>query len=142
MRILFDTNIILDLFLDRAPFADEAAELWQANTDGRLDGFVSAITLVNLFYISRRLKDRAVAYQVVGEVLAAISVCPVDQAILQTALVLPFTDYEDAVQHASATGYGVQAIVTRNLKDFTGATVTVFSPAELLAKLSSTATRS
>ncbi len=112
MRVLFDTNVILDLFLDRTPFADNAAELWQANADGRLEGFVSAITPVNLFYIARRLKDRSVAFQGLAEVLAAMSVCSVDQTILQTALTLPFTDYEDAVQHASATGYGVQAIVT------------------------------
>lgn len=141
MRVLFDTNVILDLFLDRFPFADEAAELWQANSDGHLEGFVLAITLVNLFYIARRLKDRSVAFQAVTEVLAAMSVCPVDQIILQTALTLPFTDYEDAVQHASATGYGVQAIVTRNPKDFTGAAMTIFSPTELLAQLSLSSAR-
>jgi predicted nucleic acid-binding protein len=49
MRVLFDTNIILDLFLDRVPFADDAAVLWQANAEGRLEGFVSTITPVNLF---------------------------------------------------------------------------------------------
>jgi predicted nucleic acid-binding protein len=135
MRVLFDTNIILDLFLDRSPFADEAAELWQANADGRIEGFVSAITPVNLFYIARRLKDRSAAFQAVEELLAAMSVCPVDQVTLQTALTLPFIDYEDAVQHAGATGNGVQVIVTRNGKDFVGATVAVLSPAELLVQL-------
>ena len=137
MRVLFDTNVILDLFLDRPPFADDAAQLWQANVDGRLEGFVSVITPVNLFYIARRLKDRPTAFQAVGELLAAMSVCPVDQTILQTALTLPFTDYEDAVQHAAATSSGVQAIVTRNPKDFTGATVPVLSPTELLGQLPS-----
>lgn len=137
MRVLFDTNVILDLFLDRPPFADDAAALWQANIDGRLDGFVSAITPVNLFYIARRLKDRTAAFEAVTEVLAVMSVCPVDQTTLQTGLTLQFSDYEDAVQHASATGFGVESIVTRNPKDFSGATVPVFSPAEMLAKLPS-----
>jgi hypothetical protein len=62
-------------------------------------------------------------------------VCAVDQTTLQIALTLPFTDYEDAVQHASATGNGIAAIVTRNAKDFSGATVPILSPAELLAQL-------
>lgn len=137
MRVLFDTNVILDLFLDRDPFADAAAELWQANADGRLEGFVSAITPVNLFYIARRMRERSVAFQAVQAVLAAMSVCPVDQATLQTALTLPFRDYEDAVQHASAASNGLDAIVTRNVKDFTGATVPVFSPTELLSQLAS-----
>lgn len=135
MRVLFDTNIILDLFLDRIPFADDAAALWQANADGRLEGFVSAITPVNLFYVARRLKDRPTAFQAVSEVLAALLVCPVDQLALQTALTLPFADYEDAVQHASATAGGMDAIVTRNVRDFTGAIVPILSPAELLAQL-------
>ena len=136
MRVLFDTNIILDLFLDRAPFADDAAELWQANADGRLEGFVSAITPVNLFYIARRLRERSIAFQAVGAVLAAMSVCHLDQTTLQTALTLPFRDYEDAVQHASAASNRLDAIVTRNIKDFAGATVPVFSPTELLSQLS------
>ena len=116
MRVLFDTNIILDLFLDRAPFADEAAELWQANADGRLEGFVSAITPVNLFYIARRLRDRSVAFQAVQAVLAAMSVCHIDHTTLQTALTLPFRDYEDAVQHASATSNGLDAIALATSK--------------------------
>ena len=118
MRVLFDTNIILDLFLDRSPFADDAAELWQANADGRLEGFVSAITPVNLFYIARRFKDRPTAFQAVSELLAAMSVCAVDHTTLHTALMLPFSDYEDAVQHVGATDNGIAAIVTRNPKDF------------------------
>jgi predicted nucleic acid-binding protein len=137
MRVLFDTNVILDLFLDRAPFADNATELWQANADGRLEGFVSAITPVNPFYIARRLRDRSTAFQAVREILAAMPVCSVDQMVLQTALTLPFRDYEDAVQHASAVVNGLDAIVTRDIQDFAGATVPVFSPAELVSQLSS-----
>ncbi len=137
MRVLFDTNIILDLFLDRPPFADNAAELWQANADGRLEGFVSAITPVNLFYIARRLKNRQTAFQVVHEVLTAMVVCPLDQTALQTALTLPFSDYEDAVQHASAVGCGLDIIVTRNIKDFAKSTAPVLTPAQLLLKLPS-----
>jgi hypothetical protein len=100
-----------------------------------LEGFVSAITPVNLFYVARRLKDRHTAFQAVSEVLAALSVCQVDQLTLQTALALPFTDYEDAVQHASATVSGMDAIVTRNSKDFTEARIPILSPAQLLSQL-------
>jgi predicted nucleic acid-binding protein len=135
MRVLFDTNVILDLFLDRKPFADQAAELWQANENDQLEGYVSAITPVNLFYIARRLKDSDVARQAVTEVLAALRVCPLNQTALQTALDLPFADYEDAVQHASATTSQLDAIVTRNPKDFTEATLPVFSPTDLLQQL-------
>jgi predicted nucleic acid-binding protein len=135
MRVLFDTNIILDLFLDRDPFADNAAALWEANAEGRLNGFVSVITPVNLFYIGCRLRDRSTAFHAVREVLAALSVCYADHTTLQTALDLPFQDYEDAFQHASAISNELDAIVTRNIKDFANATLPVFSPTELLSKL-------
>ena len=135
MRVLFDTNVILDLFLDRAPFADDAAALWTAVTDGRIDGFVSAITPVNLFYIARRLRDRQSAFDSVKELLAVMSVSPVDHTVLQNALTLSFTDYEDAVQHASATSNGIATIVTRNVKDFSGSTVSIVTPSELLSQL-------
>ena len=58
-RVLLDTNVVLDFLLDRAPFADAAAALWQANDDGRIDAYVLVITPVNVFYIARKLKGAA-----------------------------------------------------------------------------------
>lgn len=135
-RVLLDTNIILDLFLDRAPFSVHAAALWQANEDGHFEGYVSAITPVNLFYIARKFKGVTTARQAVAEILAACQVCPLDQTVLQLALVLPFTDYEDAVQHASATANHLDAIITRDPTGFAGATLPIFAPAEFLKQLS------
>ncbi len=134
-RALLDTNVILDLFLDRAPFADDAAALWQANEDGRFEGYISAITPVNLFYIARKFKGVATARQAVAEIVAAWRVCSLDQTMLQLALALPFTDYEDAVQHASATASKLEAIITRDPTGFAGATLPVFSPTEFLKQL-------
>jgi hypothetical protein len=67
--------------------------------------------------------------------LASLPVCPIDGAMAQAALALPFSDYEDAVQHASAMANGLDAIVTRNHKDYRRATLSVFSPADFLAQL-------
>ncbi len=69
------------------------------------------------------------------ELLIAVQVCPIDRAILRAAEQLPFSDYEDAVQHASATTSGVEAIVTRNLNHYKNATIPIFSPAGFLAQL-------
>jgi predicted nucleic acid-binding protein len=77
-RILLDTDIILDLLLDRDPYAEDAAKLWQANETGRIEGHISAITPVNLYYIARKLKGEALARQGVAEVLMALKVCPID----------------------------------------------------------------
>lgn len=58
---------------------------------------------------------------------------PVDAAVLQSALDTGFRDYEDAVLHEAARRVGANGIVTRNIKDFTRATLPVYAPAELLA---------
>jgi predicted nucleic acid-binding protein len=133
---LLDTNVILDLFLDRVPFADDAAALWQANEDGHFEGYVSAITPVNLFYIARKFKGATIARQAVAEIVSVLQICPLDQNVIQLALTLPFSDYEDAVQHACATNSHLEAIVTRDPTGFTGAILPVLSPAEFLKQLS------
>jgi predicted nucleic acid-binding protein len=135
MRALLDTNVVLDVLLDREPFVQEAAQLWEANEQGRYDAFISAITPLNVFYVVRRLKNAPVARQAVAELLLALRVCPLDAAILHQAWALPFTDYEDAVQQASATASLVDAIVTRDAQDYAAATLPVYSPAEFLRQL-------
>ena len=136
MRVLFDTNIILDALLDREPFAEAALKLWQANLDGRLDGFVSAITPVNVFYIARRLHNYQVAIEAVSEILLSFSVSIVDYQILNDAVNIDFRDYEDAVQHTCAIASGLDIIVTRNISDYTHATLSVLTPPDLLRQLS------
>ncbi|MBE7550781.1 MAG: PIN domain-containing protein [Anaerolineales bacterium] len=135
-RALLDTNVILDLFLDRPPFAAEAALLWQANEKGDFEAYISAITPVNRFYIARKFKGKATAQQAVVELLAALRVCPIDSTTLQLALILPFNDFEDAVQSASAVTSQLDAIITRNSKDFSDAQLPVLSPTEFLKQLS------
>ncbi len=128
MRVLLDTNVILDLFLDRAPFADAAATLWLAHEREQLSAYVAAITPVNLFYIALKLRDEKTARQAVVELLATLNVCTIDQGTLKSALSLPFRDYEDAVQHAAANAAGLEAIITRNVKDYSAATLPILTP--------------
>jgi predicted nucleic acid-binding protein len=128
MQVLLDTNVVLDLFLAREAFVDDAALLWQAHEQNRLTAYVSGITPVNLFYIGRKLKGREVAEQAVKHLLGTLLIAPVNQIVLKNSLSLGFKDFEDAVQHASATVSGLEAIITRNTDDFAKATLPVFAP--------------
>ncbi|MEN3331840.1 MAG: hypothetical protein V7641_1205 [Blastocatellia bacterium] len=135
MRVLLDTDVILDLLLERAGFVEHAAALWEAHEQGRLEAYISVITPVNVFYIARKLKGADTARQAVVELLAALRICPLDQATLEMALTLPFSDYEDAVQLASAIANHLDVLITRNLEDYKNAALPVFSPSEFLARL-------
>ncbi len=132
MRALLDTDVVLDLLLDREPFADVSAALWELNAAGQFEGWISALTPVNVYYIARKLKGATVARQAVTDLLAAFRVCALDAAGLEQALGLPFSDYEDAVQHASAARQQLEAIVTRNVGDYRGATIRVYAPSDFL----------
>lgn len=135
MRVLLDTDVVLDLLLDREPFAETAARLWEFHEQRIFEAHISGITPVNVFYIARKLKGQDLARLAVSELLRAVRVCPLDESALQSALSLPFADYEDAVQHACATASRLDAIVTRNLEDYKDATLPVLSPTDLLDRL-------
>ena len=139
MRALIDTNILLDLLLERPVFVGMADAIWQANVEGRFEGYISAITPVNLFYIARRLRNLTAANYVVSEVLKVFSICQLDGTLLRQAQSLSFKDYEDAVQCASAIGAALDCIVTRNASDFVTAPLPVLTPSEFLAQLESSA---
>lgn len=137
MRVLFDTDVTLDLILDREPFAEAASSVFELHAQGRIEGYISAMTMVNVFYITRKMRGLERARQAVNELLAGLSICPTDHLVLQEAYRLSFADYEDAVQHACAVAARLDAIVTRNLDDYKNATLSVFSPDDFLSHIKS-----
>ena len=137
MRILLDSDVVFDFLLERQPFFQAARELMLRNTNGEFEGYISSITPVNLFYHGRKIVGAAKIRQGITDLLKLVRVCPITQASLIQALALPFADFEDAVQHASAADNDLEAIVTRNLKDYKNSTLPIFSPTDFLAKLKS-----
>jgi predicted nucleic acid-binding protein len=134
-RVLLDSDVLLDLFLARPGFAADAIALWDANLDGKIVAFVSAITPDNIFYVARKAKGLPVARQIVADLLSALQVCLVDGVVLKAAQTLPVTDYEDAIQVASAMATGLDAIVMRNVNDYKNSPLPVYSPTDFLARL-------
>jgi predicted nucleic acid-binding protein len=135
IRVLIDTDVVLDILLKRVPFYEAANAIWQANFEGQCEAFISAVTPVNVFYIAKKLKGASSAYQAVKELLDGMNICAVDEATLKSAATSPISDFEDAVQHASAAAYKLDAIVTRNLDDYRNATIPVYSPPAFLIEL-------
>lgn len=137
MRVLVDTNIILDDFLEREPFVEDAAALMEAIESKRIVGYVTATTLTNIFYIARRqTRSIELARQAVSVTLGLMQICSVDSDILEAAFAYNLRDFEDAVQLACAIAENLDAIITRNPQDFTGATLPILSASELLESLS------
>jgi predicted nucleic acid-binding protein len=131
LRILIDTDILLDLALDRNPHADGAARVIDAVQRGSVSGIVAWHTISNLYYILTSFSDRKRALGFVRDLAAIVDVAPADSATLDIALSLDMRDFEDAMQVAAALAAGVEKIVTRNSRDFRRSPITVVAPAEL-----------
>ena len=136
MRVLIDTNIVLDFLLQREPFFQETELLFQAIDAGQFIGYVTATTLTDIFYISRK-HTRSVeqARQAVLETMTAMIICPIDRAVLELAFNSGLLDFEDAVQIFGAVAQGLDAILTRDNKGFLSSPIPVFSIQELLQQL-------
>ena len=135
MRVLFDTNVILDVLLAREPHADVAARLLSLVDSGGLDGVICATTVTTIHYIASKSVGVKLAQKHLEDLLDLFDVAPVDADVLKSSLRPGFADYEDAVLHEAARAAGAAAIVTRNGKDFTGSSLPVFDPHELLAAI-------
>lgn len=131
MRILFDTNVLIDVLEARQPHAIMAAGLFGAVERGRLSGVVGATSVTTLHYLLRRSLGGPASDTAVALVLQLFDVAVVDRAVLTRALDGRWRDFEDAVLHEAARTDGVDGIVTRNRADFDAARIPVYSPAEL-----------
>lgn len=136
MRILLDTDVNLDLVLQRQPFCVEAKEIFVRLTNREFEAYICDITILNISFIARKELDNTQIRRAISQLLQLVKISKIDALILQKALTSPISDYEDAVQHESAIVENLDAIVTRNTKDFANATVKVYSPSEFLEILS------
>lgn len=126
--VLFDTNVVLDVLLDREPHVHASAQAMAMVERGEVRGVLCATTVTTLFYLATRALDARRARGHIDALLRLFDVAPVTRLVLTDALGIGFADYEDAVLHEAARHADVQGIVTRNVREFSGATLPVFSP--------------
>ena len=133
MKVLFDTNVILDVLLEREPHIDAAARLFALVDNGRVNGCICATAATTIYYIAAKSFGARRARDQVHGLLGLFEVAPVGKDVLDGALDIDFSDYEDAVLHEAALAAGATVIVTRDRDDFANSAIPVLDPIELLA---------
>ena len=136
MKVLIDTNILLDLILEREPFVEATTLLFKEIEQGQVQGYIAATSITNIFYIIRKAQGREIALQAISRILQVLEVCAVNRQTIELALNENLKDFEDGIQVACATLAGLDAVVTRDKSDFVVAKLPVFSAEELAAQLS------
>ena len=137
MKILLDTNIVLDLLMDRMPFADSAVELFSKVEDGTIIGYLCGNTITTVYYLASKAVGTSKAQEEIGKLLTLFEIAPVNRHVLESALCAGFNDFEDAVIHEAACHVGADALVTRNQKDFQKSRIPVYSSEEMAKIVSS-----
>ena len=135
MRILFDTNVILDVLLLRQPYEVEATKLVASVERSEINGVLCANSITTIYYLINKAVGREIAINSVNSLTMMFDVVPVNKIVLQNALKSKFLDFDDAVLNESAVNSGVDGIVTRNPKDFKSSTLPIYNPKELITVL-------
>jgi predicted nucleic acid-binding protein len=130
LRVLLDTNVVLDWLLDRKPWSDDALPLWQARDTGRLITYIAASILTDIFYIARRQIGNDAALAGIDQSLA-LEVALVDKVTLLRARELPGSDFEDNIAIACAEAERLDFIITRNIDDFRHSSIQAIEPLAL-----------
>lgn len=133
MNVFLDTNVVLDVFAHRQPFYADSARVWALAERGKIHGFVSALSMTNLYYAVRRLSSRPAAMEMLNAVRGCVGPTPCDASVLSLAIDAGFGDFEDAVQYFSARAGGADVLVTRNTDHFPDDDLPAVTPTAFLA---------
>jgi len=137
MKVLFDTNVILDVLLDREPFVEEATYLMTKAEQSEIVGYLAATTITRIYYLLQKSLGNEIATEKIETLLSVFEIIPVNRIILEDALKSCFSDFEDSVLHMGACHTGVEYIVTRDTRGFTKSKIPVFNPIEFINMLDS-----
>lgn len=131
-RVLFDTNIILDIALKRESFFEDAQKLFILIDKGTISGNITASAITDIYYIAKKEKGHNEAMYFIKNLTEVIGIIGVDKKTITKALASKMHDFEDAIQVSAAELHQIDLILTRNKNDFTDTTIQVLTPKEFL----------
>lgn len=133
MKILVDTNIVLDVMLKREPFYKSSLEILGLTKRDDVEEYVSASAITDIYYLAyRQLRDKEVVKKLMKKLLTVVSVASVSEQEIENALSLEWNDFEDSVQYSVAFLQEMEGIVTCNPNDYKEAKIKIWKPEELL----------
>ena len=136
MKILLDTNIIIDALTSREPWNKSAEKIFLMGANHIVDMYITASSATDIYYLLRKfVKDTAGAKQIMSKLYSLIGILDVTAANCVEALGSPISDYEDAVVEKVASSKEMDYIVTRNIKDYQEGTVKVILPDDFISML-------
>lgn len=135
MVLLIDTNVILDVLINRPEFVKDSSMIWKLCETEQARGYISTLTYANMMYVMRKQMTPDQIAEIFRKLSLIFEFADFGPAVLERAVTMKWKDFEDAVQSATAEAIHADYIITRNLKDFMQSRVMAFTPSELLARI-------
>lgn len=133
MNVFIDTNVLMDVLLERRPFVAESRKVWFLAERGKVVGLVAALSFPNIYYVVRKALGADTAASMMTLLRDTFTAVPLDEQLLNQAIDAKFSDFEDAIQYYSALRANAEYLLTRNVGHFPDSGLRVFSPEEFLA---------
>ncbi len=134
-KLFIDSDVLLDLLLDREPFSEDTAILIEKSIESQIKLYTSILSIANMHYIIGRLETKKRADSKINKILKIISIENSGQTVIDKATKSKFTDFEDSIQNFCAVEASHKILITRNTKDYKESELSIFTPKEYLAKI-------
>lgn len=135
-NILIDTDVILDFFLDREPFSENAAKILSLCEKKEIIGFVTPVIVSNVYYLLSQKGKQEKVIEKLKILLSLLEILIIDKNSIMVALNSDFKDFEDALQNYAAELNGkIDIIVTRNTKDYKKSELGIMNPEDFLKSI-------
>lgn len=135
MKVLIDTNVILDVLCNRSEFVEDSSKVWKYCEVNQIEGYISALSVPNIVYILRKELTPQKTQQLIQQILMIFEVIDLKSSDLKNAAEMLSSDFEDAVQMCCANRIKADYIVTRNIRDFKESKVPALKPSEFLERM-------
>ena len=128
-NVLIDTDVILDFFFDREPYAEFVTDILNLCEENKIKGFTTPVIICNTYYLLRKTAKHDIVIEKIKQLLTIIDVLKIDKEVVLDSLNSDFKDFEDALQNYSAVKNGkISIVLTRNIKDYKKSELAVMTP--------------
>ncbi len=131
-KVFVDTDIIYDMLAERQPHYQAAAKLFTLSDEGKILIFISALTVANIHYLISKQLSSDEAKQIIRKFKLLVNIVPINEKIIDLALNSDFKDFEDAIQYYCALENDIELLLTRNLKDYKKAQISVMTAQDFI----------
>ena len=135
MKILIDTNVLLDVLCNRKEFILDSLNVFKLCEVKKIEGYISALSIANIVYIMRKELNKDEVREIIDKLTLIFEVIDLNDEDLKKASNLDFKDYEDAIQSVQAKRIKANYIITRNIKDFHSSETLAIKPSELIDRI-------